>query len=406
MTCNQNEKMLQAQTLLYTTIDSQTMQLISILGIGAYGIVYLGQNILTGQNYAVKLLTHINVSRRETEIHAYLSGHPNILRFEKIVRENNKTFMIIEYTPEGDLFGAITQPGRGIVGNNDAIRHIFLQIIDAVQYCHQNNVFHRDLKPENIMLDSHWNVKLADFGLATTHQVSDEFGCGSTFYFSPECQGGTFRNHSRIKGYSTEKNDIWSLGVILINLVAGRNPWKQAHMRNATFAAYVRHPRHFFRKILPCISDELENILLRIFCLNPALRISLPELRFHILRCGSFIKPNLSSAHLKPPVSIRPFIQPKAPQMHCSESTAQTVLQYVACYTDEEDSYSALYNVPEKRPVQSGYSCLVSSDTSSVSSNNTSYCSTPGDSTSGKILYFNTQKLESYECPMNLHLYH
>lgn len=194
MTCNQNEKMLQAQTLLYTTIDSQTMQLISILGIGAYGIVYLGQNILTGQNYAVKLLTHINVSRRETEIHAYLSGHPNILRFEKIVRENNKTFMIIEYTPEGDLFGAITQPGRGIVGNNDAIRHIFLQIIDAVQYCHQNNVFHRDLKPENIMLDSHWNVKLADFGLATTHQVSDEFGCGSTFYFSPGKH--IYKNHN------------------------------------------------------------------------------------------------------------------------------------------------------------------------------------------------------------------
>ncbi|EIE85136.1 hypothetical protein RO3G_09846 [Rhizopus delemar RA 99-880] len=182
---HQNEKMLQAQSLLYNLIDNRSIQLISILGIGAYGIVYLGQNVFNGQQYAVKLLTHTNASRKEVEIHSYLSGHPNILKFEKVVRENNRTFMIIEYTPEGDLFGAITKPGREIVGNNDAIRHVFLQIIDAVHYCHQNNIFHRDLKPENIMLDSNWTVKLADFGLATTHQVSDEFGCGSTFYFSP-----------------------------------------------------------------------------------------------------------------------------------------------------------------------------------------------------------------------------
>ncbi|KAI9261033.1 kinase-like domain-containing protein [Sporodiniella umbellata] len=295
MTNNQYEKTLLAQSLLYTTIDRQTIQLISVLGIGAYGIVYLGQDLLNGQKYAIKLLTHMHMSRRETEIHAYLSGHPNILGFEKIVKEGSRVFMVLEYAPQGDLFGAITQPGRGVVGNNDAIRHIFLQIIDAVHYCHQKNIFHRDLKPENIMLDSGWKVKLADFGLATTHHVSDEFGCGSTFYFSPECQGGTYRHHTHIKGYSTEKNDVWSLGVILINLVAGRNPWKQAHMLNATFTAYVRHPHQFFRKVLPCISDELENILLRIFCLNPALRISLPELRFYISRCMSFTKPNIPS---------------------------------------------------------------------------------------------------------------
>lgn len=184
-TAQQNEKMLEAQQLLYSRIDNQSIQLISVLGIGAYGIVYLGTNVYTGRQVAVKLLTHMNISRREIEVHAYLSGHPNILTFEKIVREGNRVFMLIEYASEGDLFSAITKPGRGIVGNNDAIRYIFLQIIDAVHYCHQSNIFHRDLKPENIMLGPNWTVKLADFGLATTHQVSDEFGCGSTFYFSP-----------------------------------------------------------------------------------------------------------------------------------------------------------------------------------------------------------------------------
>jgi serine/threonine protein kinase len=174
-----------AQSLLYTTIDKDTIQLISILGVGAYGAVYLGRNTVTQHYYAVKLLTHLHVSYKEADIHAYLSGHPNILRFEKLVCEKHGTFMVIEYRPEGDLFAAITKNHRGIVGNNDAIRHIFLQILDAVQYCHQNNIAHRDLKPENIMLTSKWQVKLADFGLATTNPVSDEFGCGSTFYFSP-----------------------------------------------------------------------------------------------------------------------------------------------------------------------------------------------------------------------------
>ncbi|OAC97832.1 hypothetical protein MUCCIDRAFT_122503, partial [Mucor lusitanicus CBS 277.49] len=221
---------------LNTTIDNHSIRLVSVLGIGAYGVVYLGVHVQNGRYVAVKLLTHMNISYRESDIHAYLSGHPNILKFEKVVQEHHKTFMVIEYTAEGDLFAAITKNKYNIVGNNDAIRHIFLQIIDAVHFCHQNNIAHRDLKPENIMLGPQLQVKLADFGLATLNSVSNEFGCGSTFYFSPECQGATAAQPTPC--YSTQKNDIWSLGVILINLTAGRNPWKQATVKNATFAAY------------------------------------------------------------------------------------------------------------------------------------------------------------------------
>ncbi|KAI9360160.1 kinase-like domain-containing protein [Pilaira anomala] len=184
ITCNK----FNPKSLLYSIIDSQSIQLVSILGLGAYGIVYLGLNVFNGKYFAVKLLTHMSISYKEVNIHAYLSGHPNILNFEKVVYEDNNTFMVIEYTPEGDLFSAITSTRNHqyrIVGNNEAIRHIFLQIIDAVYYCHQNHISHRDLKPENIMLASNLQVKLADFGLATVELVSNEFGCGSAFYFSP-----------------------------------------------------------------------------------------------------------------------------------------------------------------------------------------------------------------------------
>ncbi|CAO3645936.1 unnamed protein product [Mucor fragilis] len=364
MPSQQKVTLLEAQSLLNTTIDNRSIKLISILGIGAYGVVYLGVHVLNGHYVAVKLLTHMNISYKESDIHAYLSGHPNILKFEKVVQENHKTFMVIEYTAEGDLFAAITKNKYNIVGNNDAIRHIFLQIIDAVHFCHQNNIAHRDLKPENIMLGPQLQVKLADFGLATLNSVSNEFGCGSTFYFSPECQGATAAHSTYpqqpLKGYSTQKNDIWSLGVILINLTAGRNPWKQATIKNSTFAAYVRNPRHFFRTILPCISEELERILLRIFCLNPARRISLPELRLYIQKCQSFVQPQTVVQHMNKKKSLlvsakrhnhhlhhhHHIHQPKTKKravvvnaMSYSDSVTETMLHYVGGFTDEDYCY-------------------------------------------------------------------
>ncbi|KAF7729146.1 hypothetical protein EC973_004914 [Apophysomyces ossiformis] len=325
------------QSLLHTCIDDQSIQLVSILGIGAYGIVYLGRHLGSRRSYAVKLLTNSKAIHREIDIHAHLSGHPNILQFEKVVRQGNMTFIVLEYAPEGDLFSAITYPSGGLVGNNEAIRFIFLQILDAVEHCHRHGIAHRDLKPENVLVFPNWRIKLADFGLATSQLVSNEFGCGSTFYFSPECQGGIVRNNKRIKGYSTQANDIWSLGVILINFAAGRNPWRQATMQDPTFAAYVHNPRQFFKTILPTISDELDYILTRIFCLDPALRISLPELRLRILRCTSFtIDGHISTK----PDSNTPIHVPKprlSVDLEYSQSVTETIMHYLHGFVDSDD---------------------------------------------------------------------
>lgn len=344
--------------LLNTYIDNNTIQLASLLGIGAYGIVYLGCHVHTGKRYAVKLITHKRKEcLNEAILHSRVADHPNILGFKKAIRQGPYTFIILEYAPQGDLFTSITSSHGNIVGNNEVIRCIFLQIIDAVQHCHQRGVSHRDLKPENILMFPNRRIKLADFGLATTQAVSADFSCGSTFYFSPECQGGVVRNHKHVRGYSTQQNDVWSLGVILINLTAGRNPWKQATMTDATFAAYVRNPHRFFKTILPCISDELDCILNRIFCLDPAFRISLPELRMRILTCKSFTcQPSSTSngaAHYsRPQQHQQPYYQQpphtNAPCKDASElnveysrSTALTMLQYITGYIDDDDSSSS-----------------------------------------------------------------
>lgn len=173
--------------LLHTYIDNQSIQLVSIIGSGSYGVVYLGKYIYTNRYYAVKCMDDHYITQNEINMHSILSGHDNILSLEKVVKEKNLIFIVMEYATHGDLFSSITQPqlSHDIIGKPKVIRRLFLQILDAVQHCHHNLIAHRDLKPENILLLSNHRVKLADFGLSTNQLVTNEFNCGSSFYFSP-----------------------------------------------------------------------------------------------------------------------------------------------------------------------------------------------------------------------------
>lgn len=86
--------------------------------------------------------------------------------------------------------------------------------------------------------------------------------------------------------YASASNDVWSLGVILVNLTCGRNPWKRASHSDSTFRAYLKNPR-FLRTILP-LSAELDDILRSIFEIDPVKRITIRELRTRIQHCQRF----------------------------------------------------------------------------------------------------------------------
>ncbi|KAI9726164.1 MAG: hypothetical protein M1828_001837 [Chrysothrix sp. TS-e1954] len=290
------------------------IQLTEVLGVGAYGVVYKAVDIHSSVPYAVKALNKIGLDarqrkfqEREIRLHCEASQHPNVVTVVKVIHSPDCTFVILEYCPDGDLFINITEKGQ-FVGHDLLAKSAFLQILDAVQYCHALGVYHRDLKPENVLVtDNGMTVKLADFGLATTDCLSSDFGCGSTFYMSPECQQPSPKAYSC---YSSAANDIWSLGVILVNLTCGRNPWKRASVDDATFKAFLRDPG-FLRSILP-LTPELEYILQRVFDCDPSRRITLHELRDLILRCPVFT----TQASLMPgqskdqttPVMYEPYI--------------------------------------------------------------------------------------------------
>lgn len=102
-------------------------------------------------------------------------------------------------------------------------------------------------------------------------------------HFALECLGDWFPEN---KTYPTRSGDIWSLGVILVNLVCGRNPWRIASPSDESFNSYLADP-HFLRKILP-VSDECLYILTQIFTVHPEERITLPVLRQLISKVETF----------------------------------------------------------------------------------------------------------------------
>ncbi|KAG7008420.1 negative regulator of sexual conjugation and meiosis [Physcia stellaris] len=265
------------------------LELTGILGVGAYGVVYTAVDIHTSTPYAVKALNKLGLDirqrkfqQREIQLHHEASHHPNVISMVTIMDSYDCTFVVLEFCPEGDLFSSITEGGR-YLGNDFMAKRAFLQILDAVSFCHSIGIYHRDLKPENILVtDGGLTVKLADFGLATRDYLSSDFGCGSTFYMSPECQ----QTCSSSPCYASAPNDVWSLGIILVNLTCGRNPWKRASIEDSTFRAYLKNPK-FLRSILP-LSGELDAILRRVFECDPAQRISLADLRQLVLHCPRF----------------------------------------------------------------------------------------------------------------------
>ena len=173
-------------------ILASRLELTGIIGVGAYGVVYTAIDIHTRIHYAVKALSKIGLDprqrkfqQREIQLHHEASHHPNVVSLMTIMDSYDCTYVVLEYCPEGDLFSSITEAGH-YLGNDIMAKRAFLQILDAVSYCHSIGIYHRDLKPENILVtDGGLTVKLADFGLATRDILSSDFGCGSTFYMSP-----------------------------------------------------------------------------------------------------------------------------------------------------------------------------------------------------------------------------
>ncbi|KAJ3200192.1 hypothetical protein HK099_002783, partial [Clydaea vesicula] len=192
-----------------------------------------------------------------------------------------------------DLFEAITKQ-NGFPLN--VVKEIFLQLLNALIYSHEMGIYHRDIKPENVMISKDFKVKLCDFGLATTDKFSTEFGCGSIRYMAPECM-----NSSKLrKCYSTAANDVWSMGILLINLLFGKNPWHEASEKDPIYSSYIGHNPQVLKKQFN-LSNEGESLFNKIFELDVNKRISLQQLKSLIINIPSFTQQKEETVVIKTP---------------------------------------------------------------------------------------------------------
>lgn len=180
------------------------------------------------------------------------------------------SYLVTEYVEKGDLFEFINW--NGPLNEDEAIFY-FRQIMSALEYCHSFNICHRDLKPENILLKSNGQIKIADFGMAALHQGPNHqlrTACGSPHYAAPE-----LLRHQFYKGSAV---DIWSMGVILFAMLAGRLPFDDDDMgvmlTKAKRAEYMMPPH---------LTREAKDLIRRILVDQPAHRITMKQMWRHAL---------------------------------------------------------------------------------------------------------------------------
>jgi serine/threonine protein kinase len=151
-----------------------TFQLTKLLGKGSFAVVYLAAHSSSSTSFAVKVLfkhnlTHRQLSllRQEAALMKSLSDHPNILKLHGTIEtDDDYIFLVTEYC-EMDFYEALINfYPAGFP--EDVVKEIFEQLVDALIYAHSRGIYHRDLKPENILISKNYDVKLADWGLATT----------------------------------------------------------------------------------------------------------------------------------------------------------------------------------------------------------------------------------------------
>lgn len=296
----------QIPCLLDRKIDNGRFHLIKRIGHGGYSVVYLAIDLQASaspdspspQHVAVKCVLDRHGRKakieREVDLHSQAAAAVSgVIQIYRTLKEGDLFFVILEYCPHGDLFSTLTET-RIFLGNSRLIRSVFIQLIDIITALHRVGIYHRDLKPENILCRTPIDallkkeagtirISLADFGLATQNPRSLSFGCGSYFYMTPECLAGTYS--TTVKAYSSRAADIWALGIILVNLICGRSPWKAALMTDPSFKRFVKNPR-WLRQMLP-LSMPVYRFLNWIFS-NHGNHIRMSELRSRFLKIDSF----------------------------------------------------------------------------------------------------------------------
>src|SRR3954447_8681009 len=251
---------------------------------GGMAEVYLAHDRLLDRPVALKVLfpelsvdrSFVERFRREAQAAANLS-HPNIVSVYDWGEEENTYFIVMEYVDGRPLSTLLRSEGTLLP---DRAAGICAEVAGALGFAHRNGVIHRDVKPGNVLLTNDGQVKVTDFGIARAANAEENLTqtgavMGTATYFSPEQAQGTTVD---------PRSDIYSLGVVLYELVTGRPPFSGDNPVTIAYK-HVREDPAAPRSRNPAIPVAFENIILQAMAKEPADRYQTAEdLRADLLR--------------------------------------------------------------------------------------------------------------------------
>ncbi|CAD8067762.1 unnamed protein product [Paramecium primaurelia] len=244
------------------------------IGRGTFGKVKLGYHTICKEYVAVKILqkkkieNNADATRVQREISILRKvNHENIIKLYEILESDENLYLVMEYAKGGELFDYIVKKHQ--LPEPMAAR-LFFQLINAVEYLHQQKIAHRDLKPENLLFDESRNLKVADFGLSNLYKNNEylKTACGSPCYAPPEMLHG--------KPYLGEKSDIWSCGIILYVMLCGFLPFEHENTRK--LYEMIKYENYEEPKNVSYIAQDL---LKKLLIKDPQIRIGFDGIKQH-----------------------------------------------------------------------------------------------------------------------------
>ncbi|KAM1231121.1 hypothetical protein ACFX13_041918 [Malus domestica] len=274
---------------------------ISEVGRGSFSTVSKAVHRQSGQVVALKQVHLSRLNRHlknclDYEINFLSSvNHPNIIRLLNSFQDEGCVFMVLEFCDGGNLAAYIRRHGRV---EEHIAKRFMQQLGAALEILHSHHIIHRDLKPENILLSGTQDdvvLKVADFGLSRSLHPGDyaETVCGSPLYMAPEVL-----QFERYDG----KVDMWSIGVILFELLNGRPPFPGRTnvqvLKTIKSSTYLPFDQVILSRLHPDSVDMCSKLLSR----NPVKRLSFSEFYSH-----RFFQEEVLNRNVKIPSSVVEF---------------------------------------------------------------------------------------------------
>ncbi|CAK9800614.1 Calcium/calmodulin-dependent protein kinase type 1 [Anthophora quadrimaculata] len=249
-----------------------------LLGTGAFSEVRLAESKeKPGQVYAVKIIDKKALKGKEDSLENEIRvlrrlTHPNIVQLLETFEDKHKVYLVMELVTGGELFDRIVE--KGSYTEKDA-SDLIRQVLEAVDYMHDQGIVHRDLKPENLLYyspDEDSKIMISDFGLSKMEDSGImATACGTPGYVAPEVLAQ--------KPYG-KAVDVWSIGVISYILLCGYPPFYDENDANL-FAQILKGEFEFDSPYWDDISDSAKDFILKLICLNVDERYSCKQALAH-----------------------------------------------------------------------------------------------------------------------------